>query len=76
MSLTYGTVTDHRTDTDAPRYGYPASGYGRKIPTRHWVRLTGDTRWRRVYVMQYGNAGSPYVVVRGEDVFLNEHDLA
>ena len=38
---------------------YPASGYGNRIPSRHMVRWQG--RWRRVYVCQYGNAGTAYI---------------
>jgi hypothetical protein len=64
-----------KSDDTAPLYGRDAYGYGGKIPTRHWVRLAGESRWRRVYVMQYGNAGSPFIVQDGEDVFLRECDL-
>lgn len=56
--------------------GQDAFGYGPKIPTRYMVRYSG--RWRRVYVMQYANAGSAYIVVNGEDRFLDtdtEHAL-
>ena len=38
---------------------YTASGYGNRIPSRHMVRWQG--RWRRVYVCQYGNAGTAYI---------------
>ena len=56
--------------TAQPNYGRTASGYGSKIPTRYQVELLG--RWRRVYVMQYGNAGSAYVVYQGRRVFLRD----
>lgn len=62
--------------TDPPAYGRTASGYGAKIPTRFRIRYLG--RWRRVYMMQYANSGSAYVVVNGQDVFLDsgtEHRL-
>lgn len=68
-------VTDRRV-TDRPTYGDTVSGYGGKIATRHMIRYAG--RWRRVFVMQYGNAGSAYVVVNGVDTFLDtdtEHSL-
>ena len=55
-------VADQR-QTDAPAYGTTASGYGSKIPTRHMLRYAG--RWRRVYVMQYSNSGTAYVIVNG-----------
>ena len=43
---------------------YTASGYGGKIPSTWMVRLPGDKIWRRVYVAQYGNAGTAYVEVK------------
>ena len=57
-------VTDVRTDAEAPTYGRNVDGYGGKIPTRHAVKL--GNRWRRVYVMNYGNAGTAYVIVGGQ----------
>ena len=50
--------------TPEPHF-YSASGYGRKIPTRHLVQLN-DKRWRRVYVCQISNAGTAYVLL-GKD---------
>lgn len=38
---------------------WTASGYGRRIPTEHMVKHDG--RWRRVYVCQFGNAGTAYI---------------
>lgn len=38
---------------------YTATGYGKRIPTRHMVRWQG--KWRRVYVCQYSNAGTSYI---------------
>lgn len=49
--------------TDAPRF-YSASGYGRKIPTELMVRL--GSRWQRVYVCQFSNAGTAYVVTKAD----------
>jgi len=40
---------------------YTASGYGRKIPTRHMVQLPGSPRWRRVYCCIVSNIGTCYV---------------
>lgn len=65
----------------APRSGFTASGYGRKLPTGAMIRYVGPDgvrRWHRVYVMQYGNAGSPYILSAGREVFLDittEHDI-
>jgi hypothetical protein len=44
---------------------YTGSGYGRKIPTEHMVKLPGSDRWRRVYVAIFSNAGTAYVEVPG-----------
>jgi len=55
--------------TEAPRSGQTVSGYGRKIPTRHMVKI--GRNWHRVYVMQYGNASSAYVIIKGIDTFLD-----
>lgn len=71
------TVRQLIVDRDAPRYGQTVSGYGGKIPTRYRVRFS-DGHTRRVYVMRYGNAGSAYVVIAGQDHFLDtntEHEL-
>lgn len=38
---------------------YTASGYGARIPTRYMVRYNG--RWRRVYCIIYGNAGTLFL---------------
>ena len=46
---------------------YTASGYGRKIPTRHMVRLPGASRWRRVYCCIYSNVGTCYVTAPNRD---------
>lgn len=54
------------TDHEAPRNPY-ASGYGHRIPTRYRVRVF-DQRWRRVYVVQISNAGTAYIIHKGECV--------
>lgn len=45
------------------------TGYGGKIPTR--VRIRYANRFRRVYMMQYGNSGTPYVVYNFVDCILD-----
>lgn len=45
--------------TETPRAGRTVSGYGCKLPTPYMVQVHG--RWRRVYVCQYGNAGTAYI---------------
>lgn len=52
--------------------------YGSKIPTRFMVKYESgrkyeSSRWRRVYIMQYGNAGSAYILFRGKQMFLDSN---
>lgn len=55
--------------TEPPRYGQNSLGYGSKIPTVLQVRLA-DGRWRRVYIVQWSNSGTRYVVVGGEPHYI------
>ena len=61
-------VTEHKV-TVVPWSGRTVSGYGGRIPTRHMIRYAG--RWQRVRVMVYGNAGSAYITVKGQHLFLD-----
>ena len=45
-----------------------ASGYGRKLTTTRMLRV--GKRLYRIYTMQYGNSGSPYIIVKGKELFL------
>mgnify|MGYP003146884760 CR=1 FL=1 len=45
---------------------FTASGYGRRVPTQHMVKLPGSNRWRRVYCCIYSNAGTCYVDLGGD----------
>jgi hypothetical protein len=45
---------------------FTASGYGKKIPTRHMVQLPGSKVWRRVYCCIFSNSGTCYVP-KGKD---------
>lgn len=61
-----GVATDletreHSLPWQAAGLQYTRSGYGRRIPTRHMVRLPGSPRWRRVYCCIYSNSGTCYV---------------
>lgn len=51
-----------------------ASGYGAKLATQFVVQLRKG-RARRVYVTQYSNAGSAWIVVNGRKLFLRDTDL-
>jgi hypothetical protein len=48
---------------------YTSTGYGKKIPTDKMVRFEG--RDRRVYCCIYSNAGTCYIVYKGEDIIIN-----
>jgi len=52
-----------------------SSGYGSKLTSSHMIRFHGEKIWRRVYVVQWSNAGSPYVIVKGETQFLSSPTL-
>ena len=76
--------TDHKLVTATTRTAVPGSGkiaitgYGGRIPTRYKVRYGAQNRWYRVYMMQYGNAGTAYITVAGKDLVLDtdtEHEL-
>jgi hypothetical protein len=54
---------------------YTASGYGKKIPTSRMIRFAGEKGWRRVYVMQFSNSGTAYVIVKGQILVVRDSDL-
>jgi hypothetical protein len=45
-----------------------ASGYGARLVSSREVFYAG--RWRRVYITQYGNAGSAWIIVKGARFYL------
>lgn len=57
-------------DLNPPLNPY-SDGYGRKIPTAYRVQYGDKPIWRRVYVMQFANAGSGYIIYYGEELFLD-----
>lgn len=65
--LTAAMVVDAKV-TEQPRQR-TATGYGPKLPIDFMVKV--GTRWYRVYVVNYGNAGSAYVVLKGQDYYLS-----
>jgi hypothetical protein len=54
--------------SNPPKHNYIS--YGKKIPTS-WKILLNDNIWRRVYVIQYSNAGSAYILIKKEKFFLS-----
>lgn len=61
-----------KRQTEAPP-NRSRTGYGGKIPTS-WELKLSDNRWHRVYVMQYSNAGTAYVVFNGERTLLGSYN--
>jgi hypothetical protein len=67
-----------RVQHTTPHYGRNLDGYGRKIPTRYSLAIASTDaigrktiRMHRVYVVCYSNSGSMYVVLGGQDTFLD-----
>jgi hypothetical protein len=55
----FQTVEVELRETETPRSGQTLTGYGAKLPSPYMVRYEG--RWRRVYVANWGNAGTAYI---------------
>ncbi len=55
---------------------FTRSGYGRRIPTAHMVKLPGSNRWRRVYQHCFGNAATSYVEIRDGSGKVNWHVIS
>lgn len=47
-----------------------ASGYGKRLTSSYMLRIQGERVWRRIYVVCYSNAGSAYVVIKGQTFYL------
>lgn len=62
-------------DLETPLYGRTVSGYGDKLPTRYKIKYGETPRqlaaWRRVYLVQWGNASSAYIEFYGERLYLD-----
>lgn len=54
--------------TKPPRYGMAADGYTLKsgAPTSYLVRLSGESRWRRLMCWQFSNAWTLFIRIKGE----------
>lgn len=55
----FQTIGVRLRETDTPRAGQSLTGYGARTPTAYMVLWEG--KWRRVYVANYGNAGTAYI---------------
>lgn len=63
--------------TDAPRYGMTVDGYTKRsgAPTSYMIRLEGETRWRRLMLWQFSNAGTCFVRIKGKEYIVPGHDI-
>ena len=53
---------------------YTPTGYGTKIPTRKQLFVLN--RWRRVYSDIFANSGTAYVIVNGQEVNIDDCNIA
>lgn len=56
-------------ETREPIYQETASGYGKKLRSHYMVRVAN--RWHRVYIVQWANAGSAYIMKAGKALYLD-----
>ena len=61
-------AVEHK-ETQAPRSGQTASGYGNRLATCHMLHIAGC--WRRVYAICYSNAATCYIIKKGEKVIVS-----
>ena len=61
LILDENDIQSFRQDVEYPTYGRNVDGYGMKIPTPRWLKV--KNRWRRVYVTQYSNCGTAWIIV-------------
>ena len=52
--------------------GQSQMGYGAKISTDIMLQFEGDWRKRRVYCTCYSNAGSNWIIRKGERLYLHD----
>ena len=56
-------------ETQVPRSGCTASGYGNKLATCHMLHIDGH--WRRVYAICCSNVSTFYIVKKGKRIVVN-----
>jgi len=72
-AIKYAQVAEHRiVENNAPR---PTSGYGRKIPTAHQIRLPGESHWRKVHATCLSNVSSYYILSLGGTLYVSDKDM-
>jgi hypothetical protein len=62
-------TVDRPLDWQKRGLSYTASGYGSKIPTSR-IAICNDGRERRIYCRVYSNAGSCFIVYKGNPLFV------
>jgi hypothetical protein len=60
-----------------PYSGMTRAGYTKRsgAPSGYMIRLDGETRWRRVMVWQFSNAGTCFVRVKGQPLIVNDLEI-
>lgn len=66
-----------KRDYPNTQYGTTTDGYTKRsgAPTSIMIRLENETRWRRLMVWQFSNAGTLFVRIKGEPYIVNEWQL-
>jgi len=66
-----------KRETKTPSYGMTKDGYTKNsgAPTQWLVRLENETRWRRLMVLQFSNAGSCFLNIKGNKVFVKDYQM-
>lgn len=66
------TLVIDKRETEPP-HNRSQTGYGNKIVTS-WELKLKDKKWRRVYVIQWSNSGSAYIIVGNKHLYLGGYD--
>lgn len=74
--LTKKIIATKRTTT--PSWGMCQSGYTKRsgAPTSLLIQLEGEKIWRRLMVLQFSNAGSCFIKVKGVVQYVHDFDLS
>ena len=62
-----------KKEVEAPRTGR-GDGYGNKIPTSFMLQIDGKPTWHRIYVINWSNSGSAYILIHDEPYYLGSYD--
>lgn len=70
-SLVNGIACDLPKRMEQAYYAASHPMYGPRIPTKYRIQYGDEKRWRRVWVMNYANSGTAYVIVNGQKLILD-----